>query len=141
MSLIGLTCSAVVASSLVEIHPGTKVISTTAGDALTSCCGALLAGDYKPRPPVEEQGLHELIVGNWVGETTAEGGQKRRFLAEHFADGTFSVTFRADKPDGRETIEQYVGSRSISGAICFTTVTGSAAQRDIEATDRLDKAQ
>ena len=134
MSLIGLTCSAVVASSLLQIHPGTKLISTEAGDALASCCGDLLMGKYMPRPPAEQQGLHELIVGNWVGETMAEGGSKRRFLAQHFEDGTLRVTIRSDERGGRESIEQHLGSWSISGAIYFTTVAGSFEQRAVEGT-------
>ena len=135
MSLIGLTCSAVVASSLVQIHPGTAVISTKAGDALTSCCGALLAGYYKPRPPAEEQRLHELIVGNWVGETMAEGDRKGRFLAQHFEDGTLRVTVTSEASDGRASTEEYLGNWSISGPIYFTSVTGIAVERAADATD------
>ena len=125
MSLIGLTCSAVVASSLVQIHPGTAVISTKAGDALTSCCGALLAGYYKPRPPPQER----------AGETMAEGGLKGRFLAQHFEDGTLRVTVTSEASDGRASTEEYLGNWSISGPIYFTSVTGIAVDRASEATD------
>ncbi|MGR9092258.1 MAG: hypothetical protein ACU85U_16945 [Gammaproteobacteria bacterium] len=136
MSLIGLTCSAVVASSLVQVNPGTKVISAKAGDASVSCCGINIAASFEPRSPAEEVKFHELIVGSWVGETEIEGIGRRRFLAEHFEDGTFRVTFRTIEPDGRKCIDQYVGNWGVSGPIYFTILTGTLRGRDIDATDR-----
>ena len=73
-----------------------------------------------------------------TSETTAEGGHKRRFLAEHSEDGTFRLTFKADEPDDRESTEQYVGSWSISGAIYFTTVNWSASESATEAMGKED---
>jgi hypothetical protein len=134
ISLIGLTCSAIVASSLSQIHPGTRLISAKAGDTLASCCGALLAGNYKPRPPAEEQGLHELIVGNWVGETMIEGCRRGRFLAQHFEDGTFRVTVRSEAPDDRASNAVYLGNWSTSGPTYFTSVSWIAEERDIDVT-------
>lgn len=135
ISLIGLTCSAVVASGLVQINPGTKVISAKAGDALVSCCGIHIAANFRPRPAAEEMRIHELIVGNWVGETSIEGIGRRRFLAEHFEDGTFRVTFETQQADGRRCIDQYVGNWGISGPIYFTMVTDTLRGQAIEATN------
>ena len=135
MSLIGLTCSAVVASGLVQINPETKVISAKAGDALVSCCGIHIAANFKPRPPAEELRVHELIVGNWVGETSIEGSGRRRFLAEHFEDGTFRLTFKTSETDGPGCIDQYVGNWGISGPIYFTIVTDTLTGHPVEATN------
>lgn len=135
MSLIGLTCSAVVAGSLVQTNPGTRVISATAGDTFVSCCGIRIAANYEPRTPAQEMRIHDLVVGNWVGETAIEGGVTRKFLAEHFEDGTFRMTFTTIEPDGHRCIDQYIGSWGVSGPIYFTIVTGTLRGHAVEATD------
>ena len=83
VSLIGLTCSAVVAGSLVQTNPGTKVISATAGDAFLSCCGIRIAANYEPRTPAQEMRLHDLVVGNWLGDdATVPIEQTRQLLID-----------------------------------------------------------
>ena len=80
-----------------------------------------------------EERRHALFIGNWVGESEAGEGRKRRFLAEHYADGTFRVTIRTSGAEGRGHIEQHFGKWGISGPVFFTTVTRIAGNDAVEA--------
>lgn len=126
MSVIALTCSAVVASTLVQTGPETKVITTVFGETSAARPAPCVLHNYDPATSVDDRRRHELLVGNWVGETTGATGGKRRFLAQHFKDGTLRVTFKDEQPDGHAGIEEYVGSWGVSGSIYFRTLTGVA---------------
>ena len=127
MSVIALTCSAVVASTLVHTGPETKVISTVFGETSAAKPAPCVLHNYDPATSVDDRRRHDLLVGNWVGETTGATGGKRRFLAQHFKDGTLRVTFKNEQPGGHAGIEEYVGSWGVSGSIYFRTLTGVAA--------------
>ena len=135
MSVIALTCSAVVASTLVHTGPETKVISTVFGETSAAKPAPCVLHNYDPATSVDDRRRHELLVGNWVGETTGATGGKRRFLAQHFKDGTLRVTFKDEQPDGRAGIEEYVGNWGVSGSIYFRTLTGVAAGNVTDAAD------
>ena len=133
MSVIALTCSAVVASTLVQTGPETKVISAVFGESSAAKPAPCALHNYDPATSVGDRRRHELLVGNWVGETTGATGGKRRFLAQHFGDGTLRVTFKDEQPDAR--IEEYVGSWGVSGSIYFRTLTGVATGNVTDAAD------
>ena len=98
MSIIGLTCASVVAGTFVEIGPDTAIISTLAD--LANGCDPRIVHHYKPLSPAEAERRRRLIVGKWRGEVAIGDGPRRRFVAEHFADGTFRMTFstRSGRP-------------------------------------------
>lgn len=124
MSVIALACSAVIANTSVMIGPETKVISATNGDASRSDCAPRIVHTHMWLQPAREQAMRDLIVGKWLGETAAGNGRSQRFLAQHFPDGRFSVTYLTREPDGREHVDVYAGEWGISGPIYFTAVTG-----------------
>ena len=136
MSLIALTCASVVASTFIELDSQNEsdLKDPHKAKAAADGCDTRIVHDFKPLPSTEEERRHALIVGHWVGESELGEGRKRRFLAEHFADGTFRVTFRTTEGEGRGRIDQHYGKWGISGPVFFTTVMGIAGKDAVETT-------
>ena len=65
MSVIALTCSAMVASTLDRTGPETKVISAVHGDAPASSRAPCIVHNDLPGTSAEEKRHYGLVVGNW----------------------------------------------------------------------------
>jgi hypothetical protein len=135
MSLIALSCTAVVGSTTVMINPETKVISAAIGGASSSDCAPRIVHNHMFQSPAEERRTHRLIVGNWVGETAVQNGGSRKFLAQHFEDGRFRLTYAVREDGGQEHIDVYVGKWGIAGPIYFTNLIGIVTGNEFEAVD------
>lgn len=138
MSIIGLTCASVVASTFVKIGPETELISTLAD--VDSGCDPRIVHHYQPLPPAEAERRRALIVGKWRGTVAVEDGPRRRFVAEHLADGTFRMIVGRVEADDQENIEQRNGRWGTSGPIFFTTVTRVSAENGVAAANPGDPA-
>jgi hypothetical protein len=90
---------------------------------------------YKPRPSLAESRRHDMLVGNWIGESPVKDGGRREVLLERRADGTFTVTFRTHWGTDHAVVERQVGQWGISGPVYFTITTGWLDGDHVDPTD------
>ena len=109
MSLIALTCSAIVANTAVTIGPDTKIISASSGGGSSSDCAPRIVHKHLLQAPADEERIQALNAGNWVGETVTENGGNGRLLVQHFEDGSFKLTHVILGPGGEKQVDVYAG--------------------------------
>lgn len=117
-ALVIVACTVIVTNAIIERQSHTEAFPV-----------------YKPRPSLAETRRHDMLVGNWVGESPVKDGGRRQVLLERRADGTFTVTFRTHWGTDRAMVERQVGQWGISGPVYFTITTGWLDGDHVDPTD------
>lgn len=95
--------------------------------AVTSLIGCAQRGSVfheKPDLSLSAEERWQLMIGNWLGEAVTESGDKRQWLVQRFADGTYRVDFVLAKEDGAIEKSSELGHWAVSGPVYFTSFRG-----------------
>lgn len=83
----------------------------------------------KPDSPASVQELHQLLVGDWLGQQPTEEGGSIRWIMRRSGDGTFRITFRNQDATGRISESTEVGIWGVTGNLILTRTMGWLNER------------